>query len=329
VKSEQFKNILVIHFGQLGDIVLALPALAVIRGHFSDAKLTVMSGKSTAEVVHLAGVADEQIIVDRVELRDGKKAKSIAKIGAIVRDIRRRKFDLVIDLHSLPETNILSFLSGATGRLLARRGNRSIDSLSNFPGRQPDFDRSKHLTDQYLGVLEPLGISGAGRSPQIRPTSEDIAFVREHFGGIENRIGLFPGAGHPSRCWPLANFRELASFLDTPVVFLGPEEKHLRSEIESTFPPDTLIVDGLSLRKFIAAVSLVEAFVTNDTGPLHLAASVGTRVVLLLDERAPTTYLPLSDNVTIVSEAEISEVPVARVLAALDDIRAEAQARPK
>lgn len=327
MKSEQFKNVLVIHFGQLGDIVLALPALAAIRAHFSDAKLTVMSGKSTAEVVELASVAHQQIIVDRVELRDGNQARSIVKIGAILRDIRRRKFDLVIDLHSLPETNILSFLSGATGRLLARRGNRSIDSLSNFPGRQPDFDRSKHLTDQYLGVLEPLGIAGSGRSPRITPTSEDVAFVREHFGGIENRIGLFPGAGHPSRCWPLANFRELGSFLDTPVVFLGPEEEHLRAGIQSTFSPGTSIVDGLSLRKFIAAVSLVEAFVTNDTGPLHLAAAVGTRVILLLDERAPTTYLPLSDNVTIVSEAEITEIPVARVHAALDDIRAEAQAR--
>jgi len=327
VKSEQFKNVLVIHFGQLGDIVLALPAMAAIRGHFSDAKLTVMSGKSTAEVLDLASVADEQVIVDRVELRDGNKAKSIAKIGAIVRDIRRRKFDLVIDLHSLPETNILSFLSGATHRLLARRGNRSIDSFSNFPGRQPDFDRSKHLTDQYLGVLEPLGISGSGRSPRITPTGDDIACVRERFGGIKNRIGLFPGAGHPSRCWPLANFRELASFLDAPVVFLGPEEKHLRSEIESTFHPDTLIVDGLSLRKFIAAVSLVQAFVTNDTGPLHLAAAVGTCVILLLDERAPTTYLPLSDNVSIVSGAAIDQIPVSRVLSVVDDISAEAQAR--
>lgn len=309
MNSEQFAKILVIHFGQLGDVMLGLPALAAIRNHFPNSKITVMSGKSTAGIIALAHISDEQIIVDRIELRDGNRLSSIKKIAKIIREIRRRRFDLVIDLHSLPETNILSFLAVRL-RLLARRGNRSIDSLSNFPGTQPEFDRTKHLTDQYLGVLEPLGIANADRSSHLTPEETDIAGVGKRFGDLTGRVGLFPGAGHPSRCWPLDNFRKLAERLDKPVVFLGPEEKHLRIDIERSFPSGITIIDGLTLPQFIAALSLVETFVTNDTGPLHLAAAVGTRVILLLDHRAPRTYLPASDNLSIVSGAAIEDIPV-------------------
>jgi ADP-heptose:LPS heptosyltransferase len=310
VHNAQFQNILVVHFGQLGDVMLGLPALHALRSKFHDSKVTVMSGKSTAEVIALAGVVDEQIAVDRVRLRDGNRSRSIAEIIKIVRDVRSREFDLVVDLHSLPETNLLSFMSGAKHRLLARRGNRSLDFLSNFPGEQPEFDRSKHLADQYLGVLAPLGISSAGRTSQLHPRASDIELVRSRYGVLANRIGLFPGAGHPSRCWPLDNFRRLAHGLGNPVVFLGPEEEALRPEVESTFPLGTTVIHGLTLPQFVAALSLTGSFVTNDTGPLHLAAAVGTRVILLLDRRAPRTYLPRSENLIVIGDKEINEIAV-------------------
>jgi heptosyltransferase-3 len=68
-----FKNILVIHFGQLGDVVLGLPAFRAIRERFPNSKLTVLCGKSTAEIIRISGAADEIIAVDRVALRDGRK----------------------------------------------------------------------------------------------------------------------------------------------------------------------------------------------------------------------------------------------------------------
>ena len=109
----EFRNILVIHFGQLGDVVLGLPALRAIRRRFPDSKITVMSSLSTGAIIKLADVADDQIVVDRVALRDGKKFRSIVEVGRIVKDVRSRRFDFVIDLNSLYETNLLGFLSGA------------------------------------------------------------------------------------------------------------------------------------------------------------------------------------------------------------------------
>lgn len=136
-KSFKSANVLVIDFGQLGDVVLSLPALRAIRGRFPGAKITVAAGKTGAEVINLSGYADATLTVDRVALRDGFTPFSVFQIFKLVKDVRRRQFDFVIDLHSLSETNLLGFLSGANKRLYSRRPGRSLDFLSNFQPRPP------------------------------------------------------------------------------------------------------------------------------------------------------------------------------------------------
>src|SRR5207302_5324040 len=78
------RNILVIDFGQLGDVVLSLPALRAIRERFPRARITVAAGKPGAEVVDLCGYADRTLVVDRVALRDGLKVVSIMNIARLV-----------------------------------------------------------------------------------------------------------------------------------------------------------------------------------------------------------------------------------------------------
>ena len=203
-------NILVIDFGQLGDVVLSLPALRAIRERFPKARITVTVGKPGAEVVELSGYANATLMVDRVALRDGPKLAAIARLVKFVRDVRHRQFDFVIDLHSLSETNLLGFLSGAPQRLYSRRPGRSLDYLANFDPPPPIEDNSpdKHLIDRYLDVLIPLGINDAPRVPRLKTRPADdfavdsmLKKVKANTGGP--LVGLFPGAGHPSRLWPL------------------------------------------------------------------------------------------------------------------------------
>src|SRR5437773_11060595 len=86
-------NILVIDFGQLGDVVLSLPALGAIRKRFPRARITVAVGKPGAEVVGLSGFADETLVVDRVALRDGFKPLSVLRVFKIVKEVRAKQFD--------------------------------------------------------------------------------------------------------------------------------------------------------------------------------------------------------------------------------------------
>ncbi|HEY8559309.1 MAG TPA: glycosyltransferase family 9 protein [Pyrinomonadaceae bacterium] len=320
------QNILVIHFGQMGDVILALPALRAIRGKFPAARLTILVGKSSAMIARLAGVFDDEIVVDRVALRDGNKLRSVDKIRRLVGEVRRRKFDFIIDLHSLSETNLLGFLSGAGARLYANRENRSLDFLGKFPAKPPAEDKAKHITDRYLEVLKPLGIDAAPRFAELEPDAADVAFINdslaERNAKSERLIGLFPGAGHPSRRWSLENFAALARRLNEAenppqtIVFLGPEERDWRAAVEELFPAGTVIFDKLSVPQLLAAASLLRVLVSNDTGVVHVGAIAGAALVLVMDERAPTTYLPLTERIRVVRSGTIEEIGVDEVFAA-------------
>ncbi len=321
------RNILVIDLGQLGDVVLSLPALHGIRERFPKAAITVAVGKQGAGVVELSGYANSTLVVDRV-LRDGLKLVSLAYIAKLVQRVRRSRFDFVIDLHSLSETNLLGFLSGAPKRLYSRRPTRSLDFLANFHPRPPlEVDhRQRHLIDRYLHVLIPLGVKDADRLPHLRTRAADDAAIEKILKQAKADVGtplvgLLPGAGHHSRRWPLERFAELADFLSRNdhvriLVFQGPEERAFVQDIRRRFPPTTLVLDKLTIPQVAAAQARLAVFVSNDTGPMHIASAVGTPVVLLLDERAPQSYLPQGDRHQIIYSSAIDDVTVEEVYTA-------------
>jgi len=319
------QNILVIHFGQIGDVILSLPAWRIVREKFPKAKITGLIGKSGADIVEISGFVDEKIIVDRVRLRDSGKIWSIKQVFKLLRNVRTRKFDFIIDLHSLYETNLLGFLSGAKHRLYASRGNRSLDFLANFQPKPPRINRLLHLTDYYLDVLKPLGVENPKRFVNISPQKKHFEEIEKLLSNknIEKRklVGLFPGAGHASRRWSLENFSHLAKLLLSnknlqPIVFLGPEEEHLRQKIEETFSPEVLILDKLSLLQFAAALSFLDVLISNDTGAAHIGAVVGTKIVLVMDKRAPANYLPCTENLSVVNSGTLDEIGVEEVFEA-------------
>jgi ADP-heptose:LPS heptosyltransferase len=317
------RNILVIDFGQLGDVVLSVPALRAIREKFRAARITVAAGKPGSGIVALSGYADATLDVDRVALRDGPKLVSIAKIIKLVREVRRARFDFVIDLHSFAETNLLGFLSGAPKRLYSRRPGRSLNYLSNFRPFPPIEDNTKHFADRYLDVLRPLGIQGVSSIPRLetRP-SDDLAVEkmlrREGATFAVPCIGLFPGASDPTRRWPMERFARLADYLIRNegirvLVFAGPEEGHLLNQIRRDFPPSTILFNRLTIPELASALARLSVFVSNDTGPIHLAAAVGTSVVMLMHRPTPHSFVPLEEHHRTVYGKTVEELTVEQV----------------
>jgi ADP-heptose:LPS heptosyltransferase len=328
------QHVLVIDFGQLGDVVMSLPALRAIRERFPIAKIAVIVGKPSSEIVEMSRYADEVIEVDRVALRDGFKPLSIVKIINVVKDVRRRQFDFVIDLHSFAETNLMGFFSGAPKRLFQRRPGRSLDFLANFDPKPPvdRNDPNDHLVDRYLDVLKPLGVKDPERIPQLATTRDDGRAVDAMLGKVKADagaplVGLFPGAGHESRCWPMEKFASLADFLIRndgvrPVVFVGPEERGAVPSMRRMFPSGTVFLEKLSIRQLAAAQARLAVFVSNDTGPVHIAAAVGTPVVVLIDRPTPHAYIPLASSQRLIFSHGMHTIDVEKVYAATRELLA-------
>lgn len=322
------RNILVIDFGQLGDVVLSLPALAAVRHKFPRARITVAVGGAAAPVVEMAGVADEALAVDRVALRDGPKHVSVWRIGQLVFEVRKKKFDFVIDLHSLSETNLLGYLSGAGHRLYARRPGRSLDYLANFKPAPPVEDRKKHATERYLDVLKPLGVGEVSRVPRLPVREEDARAVSEMLRKAKAdtssgpTVGMFPGAGHPSRRWPIERFAQLAWMFERndsvrTLLFAGPEERALVRDARKQFPPSTVVLDKLTVQQLAAAAEPLSVFVSNDTGPMHVAAAVGTPVVILMQHHPMfNCYIPEGPRHRVVAASTIDAITVEAAYAA-------------
>ena len=317
------RNILVIDFGQLGDVVMSLPALRAIREKFPYAKITVAVGKPGKELLNLASYANEILEVDRVALRDGPTLISLGKIAKLVAQVRKQKFDFVIDLHSYYETNILGFLSGAPNRLYSRRENRSLDFLGNFKP-QPTRERTTaHLVDRYLDLLKPLGIENPPRTPVLRTSNAaDVAvegmLKKEKAQSGELLAGIFPGAGNVSRLWPLEKFAEVADYLIRNdrvrvIVFAGPEERELVPQMRSVFPAGTIFFDRLTIPQLASAQARLTLFISNDTGPAHIAAAVGTPVVVVLDQPHLNSFTPVGEQNRFIGGPKITEIPVADV----------------
>jgi ADP-heptose:LPS heptosyltransferase len=329
------RNILVIDFGQLGDVVLSLPALRAIRERFPHARITVAVGKPGGEIVKLSGYASEVLEVDRVALRDGVKLVSIGRIFKFVRQVRKSKYDFVIDLHSLSETNLLGFLSGAPRRLYARRPGRSLDLLSNFEPRPPREAKTAHAVDRYLDVIKPLGIQNPPRLPVLRTATEantaiEALLKKERANSGTLLAGIFPGAGHASRLWPLEYFADVADHLIRNegvrvVVFAGPEERSLLPQMRKLFPAGTIFLDRLTIPQLVSAQARLTLFISNDTGPVHTAAAVGTPVVVVMDRPDAHSFTPIGDQHRLVFGREITQIPVQQVYQAAREVLAQSR----
>ena len=324
------RNILVIDFGQLGDVVMSLPALRAIREKFPYARITVAVGKPGKELLSLAGFADEILEVDRVSLRDGPTLISIGRIAKFVAQVRKQKFDFVIDLHSYYETNILGFLSGASHRLYSRRENRSLDFLGNFKPQPARERTTAHLVDRYLDLLKPLGIQDPPRTPVLRTSNAgDLAvealLKKEKAHSGELLAGIFPGAGNASRLWPLEKFADVADHLIRNdrvrvIVFAGPEERELVPQMRSVFPAKTIFFDRLTIPQLASAQARLTLFISNDTGPAHIAAAVGTPVVVVMDRPDPNSFMPIGEQNRFIGGSVITNIPVADVYRAAHEL---------
>lgn len=284
-----YPKILLIRLSSLGDIVLTTPAIRAVRDNFPDAYIAMLVAKQSADILRENPHLNEIITFDRLA-----KNKDTGEMWRIVRLLRERKFTLAIDFQRKFRTEMLMSLSGATERI----GKGWLCTI-----RVPERG-NKHATAHYFDLLHAAGIPAENQKLELflAESEQRNAVQRLKTAGVVDervKVGLFPGAGWKLREWMPERFaaigdRLVQHFNADVLIFGGQNESELVHTVANQMHSRAIPFAGnLQIRQLAACIGQCNLFVTNDTGPMHIAAAVGTPTVSLFGPGNHIRFQPL------------------------------------
>lgn len=306
--SPEIKRILVTKYLGMGSILLATPTLRALRERYPGSRIVFLTFAGNADFARRIGLVD-----DVLAIKTSPFPTFVRNLAATLLTIRREKFDVVFDLEFFARfSTIVSYLSRApirVGYYLPKlwRG----DLLTH----QIHFNPYRHVTEIFAAQLAPFGIEVTDFTlvaPEIREESISgvQSLLRKHEIREDERIiAVNVNASELSkeRRWPRENFVELVkAFAEKKcgrVVLVGsPDEAEYVRSVHDSLPGEIKgeVVDlsgKLNLEDFIALIRTCSLFISNDSGPLHIASALGIPTVSFYGPESPHLYGPVgSDN---------------------------------
>ncbi|MFH0990508.1 MAG: glycosyltransferase family 9 protein [bacterium] len=301
MNREQFQHILVVRTDRIGDVILSLPMITSLRAQFPSARITMLLRAYTAEIAENFKGLDAILLYDQ----EGRQKP----YSTMLRELRAQRFDGVILAHPTFRLASLMFQAGIPRRV--GTGYRLYSFLFNRKVLEHRKTAEKHEAEYNLSLLHALGC----QSLQLVPPRIEIPAVlvqkMEHAREL-NRISdpyivLHPGSGGSAREWKAENFGALAQKLiqdsfTIVVTGISVEELLVQKVVQMTEGKAISIVGSLSIKELGALIQHAALFVSNSTGPLHLAAAVAVPVIALyppIRECSPTRWGPLTERKVI------------------------------
>ena len=297
----------------LGDAVMCEPALRGLRGLFPDAQVTLLVKPAVADlfVGHPA--------VTRLLTYDIKgRHAGLAGKWALARQLRRQGFDLAVLFQNAFEAAFLAFLARVPRRYGYATDGRSV--LLSDPVAVPDPRLLVHQVRYYWDLLKPLGLSGDPPVPElvVLPEEEQAMVGRCAQGGVTPTdivVGINPGSTYgDAKRWLPERFAEVTERLcrtihkspgqQVSVVILGAKgEERVGQDIAARLSSRSLVLSGATtIRELMAAVKRCSLLLTNDTGPMHIAAAFQVPVVAIFGPTDWRTTSPFGGAHAIVRQ---------------------------
>ena len=304
-----FQRILVIRqHNQMGDMMLAVPALRAIRESYPDASIGVVSSTLNR------GVLVNSPYVDRVFTYDKQRPASAFEVVAA---LRRERYDLAIVLHTVSfsfTSLVLAVLSGARVRIGST--SRTIgDSLSgsylNMTLPLPDDATLARLNEaeHNLFPLRAVGITTDDIAPLLVPGEESErwagAVAPEFWREGTLHLAVHPGAGKIANIWPPERFAAVVDDLNARraaslVIIEGPRDAEAVRSFQRACGVAGTVVRGRSITDVAALFRRADLVLCNDTGVMHVAAAAQARVLAVFGPTDPFRWAPRCDNLKIV-----------------------------
>jgi len=299
LNQKNIQRILIRTTNWIGDAVMTTPALNAVRERFSDAHITVVANPLVAQLFEFHPDCDEVIVYDRQE----RHAGSIGFLRFVAM-LRGKKFDCAILFQNAIEAAIMAFIAGVPKRLGYITDGRRL--LLNYPVPIGDQERALHHTDYYLHMLAQCGIKADVKQQRLALRPDEVQWAVETLP--RGRFAVInPGAAYGSaKRWIPERFAavadQLASSYGMSIVLSGgPGEAEIGADIAKAMQsPHQNLIGKISVRQMMAALAASSLMITNDSGPMHVAAAFGVPMVAIFGPTDHTTTSPWGTRSQIV-----------------------------
>ncbi len=290
--DKQYRRILISRIDRIGDVLLSTPVIKALREKFPQAYISMMVAPCSRDVVEGNPYLDEVIIYDK----DGKHKTWMRSLKFASR-LKKKKFDLAVILHPNIRMHLLTFLAGIPERL---GYNRKLGFLLNLRRIHSKQEGVKHEAGYNLDLLKTLGVIGDPYDLFMPIKVESELYVNELFRkeGInpaDRILAINPGASCPSKIWPAERFaracEKLVSLYNLKIVILaGPKDMLLANKIPLQYGSKNRIINlagKTSLSQMASILKRCVLFISNDSGPVHIASALGTPVISIFGRNQP------------------------------------------
>jgi heptosyltransferase I len=302
-------NILIVKLSAIGDVLHTLPSLMELRKLYPNAHITWVVEEAAADLIKNHPALDAVIISRRKSWMKNFNPRgirhSLKEIRSFIKELRQRPYDLVIDFHGLLKSSLVVLISGGKRKL----GYDSLQELSGlFLNEKIPEDMNEHAVDRYLDFPRYLGAK-TGRAEFALPVDGEAEartklLLKKYDLTEKKYIAINPIAFWGTKLWDNEKFARLADLitgeLNIKVVFTGSERKKIE-EITSRMAAKAVNLGGeTSLLELASLYRKALMLITTDSGPMHLAAAVGTPVVALFGPTDPARTGPYGLGHTVI-----------------------------
>ncbi len=284
---------------------MSTPALSVIRQHFPDARITLLGNPMVSTLLQGHPALDAIITFDRNGVHRGISGR--LKLAA---ELRRQRFDLAIMFPNSFDSALVPWLAGIPRRLGKCSDGRTL--LLNGRYHPEQHKRTGHEVEYYLHLLQTFGITGTATPLRLSITGEERQEADELLAhhGIQKDdfvLGINPGASYGSaKRWYPDRFAKVGRQLTATwgakvVIFGGPEETAIAGDIERNLGTRSINLAGkTTVRQLMALISRCNFFITNDSGPMHIAAACAVPLVAIFGSTDHTGTSPYHKDAVVV-----------------------------
>lgn len=294
------KKIAVLKSGAIGDILMATPFLRALRKGFPDAVIDFHLGRWSA------GTLQNNQNLNNVFTYEDSAFHSFKNISGkirLVKSIRAQKYDLLFILDKSYLANLLGFAIGIKLRIGFDRYGEGFPNNVNIK-----YGPLRHEIEYYLDLARIIGIKETNTNLELAVSKTDVSFVNTLIRGLFNFVGIIPGgAKNPgggvveSRKWPAEKFIELIHELSSTYTILllgGKTDFEFNEEIIKKLGKRNIInfAGKTTIAQSCEIMRRCRFIICNDSGPMHIAAASGTKVISLFGPTNPTRKAPLTNE---------------------------------